>query len=82
MKNSALKSDAAVVGNKVFCLLWVMKNGLIITRRWLIMPKRGENVRKRKDVRWEGRYSVKDIYYGTTQVRSVYAKTYAEVRRK
>lgn len=46
------------------------------------MPKRGENVRKRKDGRWEGRYSVKDIYYGTTQVRSVYAKTYAEVRRK
>lgn len=33
------------------------------------MPKRGQNVRKRKDGRWEGRYSVKDIYYGTTQVR-------------
>ncbi len=46
------------------------------------MPKKGENVRKRKDGRWEGRYSVKDVYCGTTQVRSVYAKSYAEVRKK
>ena len=46
------------------------------------MPRKGENVRKRKDGRWEGRYSVKDIYCGTTCVRSVYAKSYNEVRRK
>lgn len=46
------------------------------------MPKRGENVRKRKDGRWEGRYTVKDVCRGTTCVRSVYAKTYSEVRRK
>ncbi len=47
-----------------------------------LMPKRGENVRKRKDGRWEGRYSVKDVYCGTTCVRSVYAKSYTEVRQK
>lgn len=40
------------------------------------MPKRGENVRKRKDGRWEGRYSVKDIYYGTTQVRGKKQKAF------
>ncbi len=46
------------------------------------MPRKGENVRKRKDGRWEGRYSVKDVYCGTTCVHSVYAKSYNEVRRK
>ncbi|MBD5451082.1 MAG: site-specific integrase [Lachnospiraceae bacterium] len=46
------------------------------------MGRHGENIRKRKDGRWEGRYSLYDegkekrIYY------SVYAKTYDEVKKK
>lgn len=41
------------------------------------MSKRGENIRKRKDGRWEGRYPGKD---GKTH--SVYGKTYQEARKK
>jgi len=45
------------------------------------MPKRGQNIYKRKDGRWEGRYIKKrdnnKIYYGY-----VYAKTYKEIKEK
>lgn len=45
------------------------------------MPKTGENIYKRKDGRWEGRYPKeridRRIRYG-----AVYAKTYRDVRRK
>lgn len=41
------------------------------------MSKRGENIRKRKDGRWEGRYPGKD---GKTH--SVYGKTYQEAKKK
>lgn len=46
------------------------------------MPRRGENIRKRKDGRWEGRYSFCDAVSGKRRTRSVYAKTYGEVRTK
>lgn len=46
------------------------------------MSKRGENIRKRSDGRWEGRFSVKDPVTGSRKSRSVYAKTYAEVKEK
>ena len=41
------------------------------------MPRRGENIYKRKDGRWEGRILKPDGKY-----RYVYAKTYKEVRSK
>jgi integrase len=41
------------------------------------MPRRGENIYKRKDGRWEGRILMPDGTY-----RYVYAKTYREVREK
>lgn len=41
------------------------------------MPRKGENIYKRKDGRWEGRYKV-----GTAKYRSIYGKTYQEVRAK
>lgn len=41
------------------------------------MPRRGENVYKRKDGRWEGRILKTDGKYGY-----VYAKTYKEVKEK
>ncbi len=44
------------------------------------MPKRGEHIRKRKDGRWEGRYIEKKN--GQSKTRSVYAKSYSEVKEK
>ena len=45
------------------------------------MPKRGENIRKRKDGRWEGRYVCDRDATGKAKYRSVYAKSYSEVRQ-
>ncbi len=41
------------------------------------MPRKGENIYKRRDGRWEGRYKV-----GTAKYRSIYGKTYQEVKEK
>ena len=46
------------------------------------MPKRGENIRKRKDGRWEGRYKKLPISNGKSKYASVYGKTYKEVKEK
>lgn len=46
------------------------------------MPRRGENIRKRKDGRWEGRYYVRELETGRNIQHSVYAKTYSEVKEK
>ena len=46
------------------------------------MPRRGENIYKRKDGRWEGRYKCGYDDTGKARYRSVYAKTYQEVREK
>ncbi len=44
------------------------------------MSRRGENIRKRKDGRWEGRYSYR---IGDKKItKSVYSKNYLEVKRK
>ncbi len=45
------------------------------------MPRRGENIYKRKDGRWEGRY-IKGHSCGKAQYGYVYAKTYKEVKEK
>ena len=44
------------------------------------MARKGENIRKRKDGRWEGRYT--EHQSGSAKVHSVYAKTYREVKEK
>ena len=46
------------------------------------MPRRGENIYKRKDGRWEGRYRVTNRISGKAKYRSVYGKSYQEVKRK
>mgnify|MGYP001089654909 CR=1 FL=1 len=48
----------------------------------LKMSRRGENIRKRKDGRWEGRYYITELQSGKTITRSVYARTYNEVKEK
>lgn len=45
------------------------------------MARRGENIRKRKDGRWEGRYTIK-MADGKSKSKSVYAKTYSEARNR
>ena len=46
------------------------------------MPKKGENIYKRKDGRWEGRYIVSRGLDGKPKYQSVYGKTYKEIKSK
>ena len=46
------------------------------------MPRRGENIRKRKDGRWEGRYISRYDDNGKAKYTSVYGKSYADVKGK
>lgn len=46
------------------------------------MPRKGENIYKRKDGRWEGRYIKSRTSCGKAVYASVYAKTYREVKQK
>lgn len=46
------------------------------------MPRRGENIRKRKDGRWEGRYKIGNYPSGATKYKSVYGHSYSEVKEK
>lgn len=46
------------------------------------MARYGENIRKRKDGRWEGRYSVYNAEKGKQIYYSVYGRSYEEVREK
>ncbi len=46
------------------------------------MSRRGENIYKRKDGRWEGRYRFANQISGKSKYRSVYGKSYQEVKRK
>lgn len=46
------------------------------------MPRHGENIRKRGDGRWEGRYPVYSEAKGRQIYRSVYGRTYKEVKEK
>lgn len=46
------------------------------------MGRHGENIRKRNDGRWEGRYKVFDERKGRNIYRSVYGRTYGEAKEK
>lgn len=46
------------------------------------MSRRGMNIYKRKDGRWEGRIKKENSKDGARRYRSVYGKTYAEVKRR
>jgi len=46
------------------------------------MPRKGENIYKRKDGRWEGRYIKSKLPTGKTSYGYVYAKTYRDVKSK
>ena len=46
------------------------------------MPRKGDNIYKRKDGRWEGRYIKSRTIEGKAIYGFVYAKSYREVREK
>lgn len=46
------------------------------------MPKKGENIYKRKDGRWEGRYIKARTSTGKIVYGYVYSKTYRETKIK
>lgn len=46
------------------------------------MPKRGENIYKRKDGRWEGRYIRSHDMSGKAEYGYIYGRTYNEVKQK
>ena len=46
------------------------------------MPRKGENIYKRKDKRWEGRYITSYNSVGKAIYKSLYGKTYTEVKLK
>ncbi len=46
------------------------------------MSRRGENIYKRKDGRWEARYLYTKDSTGNPKYRYLYAKTYKEVKAK
>lgn len=46
------------------------------------MSRRGDNIRKRADGRWEGRYIISRNSVGKAVYRSIYGKTYTEVKEK
>ena len=48
----------------------------------MIMPRKGENIRKRKDGRWEARYEKCRDKNGRIQYGYLYAHTYNEVKKK
>ena len=46
------------------------------------MPRHGENIYKRKDGRWEGRYIIGYRESGKARYGAVYAHSYQEVKQK
>lgn len=46
------------------------------------MSKKGENIYKRKDGRWEGRYIRLRNIGGKAEYGYIYGKSYAEVKKK
>ena len=46
------------------------------------MPRKGENIYKRKDGRWEGRYVVAKKPSGKIIYKSVYGHSYLEAKQK
>jgi integrase len=46
------------------------------------MPRKGDNIYRRKDGRWEGRYALPALPGEKTKYKSVYGKTYKSVKQK
>ena len=69
-------------GGKAAFLLYNSRQKFRQSERDTAMPKRGENIYKRKDGRWEGRYIYDRTPEGKALYHSVYGKTYQDVKIK
>ena len=65
---------------RIKILLWVKIMVKIQQKGVYILARRGENIRKRNDGRWEGRYIIRSNE--CKKYRSVYGHSYNEVRQK
>lgn len=63
-----------------FIIIIAVKNNVNIKEDY--MSRKGENIYKRKDGRWEGRYKKGNADNGRTIYGSCYGKTYREVKEK
>lgn len=52
-----------------------------VVKKGVKMPRRGENIHKRNDGRWEGRYRYREAD-GTYKYKSIYGKTYREIKER
>lgn len=52
-----------------------------VVRKGAEMPRHGDNIRKRSDGRWEGRYRYRNTE-GIYKYKSIYGKTYHEVKER
>jgi len=66
----------------LFLVKFLVKYIILKRRGELAMSRRGENIFRRKDGRWEARYVKEVALDGTKKYGSVYAKTYHEVKEK
>ena len=46
------------------------------------MSRRGENIHKRKDGRWEARIKINNVKTGEKKYTSLYGRSYKEVKKK
>lgn len=63
-------------------LVFILEYICACTERVIKMPRRGENIYKRKDGRWEARYVKEITADGRKKYGSVYADNYREVKTK
>lgn len=63
-------------------LVFILKYICACTERVMNMPRRGENIYKRKDGRWEARFVKEITIDGKKKYGSVYADNYKDVKAK
>lgn len=71
--------DKEILKNSVFFEFAVR---IIVKKEGCLMPRKGENIYKRKDGRWEGRYIKGRTTDGKARYGYVYGKAYREVKAK
>ena len=79
--NPCSRENAAREKAQIYqCGVTAVKNMVIERKVSIALAKRGENIYKRKDGRWEGRYIIGHKPNGQTRYASVYSKSYREVK--
>lgn len=72
------KNHLNVYVNDIFAMFC---GQIIVNLGGIVMARKGENIHKRKDGRWEARIRITKLN-GKTSYHSIYGKTYSEVKEK